>query len=238
MPLNSRDHFFSVHTETHYAMHLWQPNRSAWGEDDSIESLAIWDISSNSSYRASEDPTGKGKPSEDLEGPRVLRRFSFSDLGFYRIRQRSSPIIRGLELDENNVYFIQEDHRWIVGSQASHLHPRLHKVKTTGIPFSAGPFWEDECGADGDVNLSFCERASDTRAPNIAPCWRHEVRENPEPVFVCLVYHADIDQEFPYLTIIEAMDVEAGITFSARHCFMLKTKKINVKPRVQTTGPG
>ncbi|TVY13312.1 hypothetical protein LARI1_G007407 [Lachnellula arida] len=218
MPLNSRDRFFSVHTETHYAMYLWQPNRSAWGEDDPIESLAIWDISSNSSYRASEDPTGKGKPSEDLEGPRVLRRFSFSDLGFYRIRQRSSPILRGLELDENNVYFIQEDHRWIVGSQASHLHPRLHKVKTTGIPFSAGPFWEDECGADGDVNLSFCERASDTRAPNIAPCWRHE--------------------EFPYLTITEAMDVEAGVTFSARHCFMLETISINVKPRVQMTGPG
>lgn len=176
MPLNSRDRFFSCHTKTHYAMYLWQPNRSAWGEDDPIEGLAVWDISSPSSYRPSEDPTGKGKPSEDLEGPRVLRRFSFSDLGFYRIRQRSSPIFRALELDENHVYFIEEDHRWIVGSQASHAHPRLHKVKTTGIPFATGPFWEDECGADGDVNLSFCQRISDTRGPNIAPCWRHEVR--------------------------------------------------------------
>jgi hypothetical protein len=176
MPLNSRDRFFSSHTRTHYAMYLWQPNRSAWGEDDPIEALAIWDISSPSPYRPSEDSTGEAKPSEDLEGPKVLRRFSFSDLGFYSIRQRSTPVLRGLELDENHVYLIQEDHRWIVGSQASHSHPRLHKVKTTGIPFTTGPFWEDECGADGDVNLSFCERVSDTRAPNLAPCWRHEVR--------------------------------------------------------------
>lgn len=34
------------------------------------------------------------------------------------------------------------------------------------------------------------------------------------------------------------MDVEAGVTFSARHCFMFETISINVKPRVQMTGPG
>jgi len=34
------------------------------------------------------------------------------------------------------------------------------------------------------------------------------------------------------------MDVEAGVTFSARHCFMLETISINVKPRVQMMGPG
>lgn len=176
MPLNSQDRFYSSHSKTHYAMYLWQPNRSAWGEDDPIEALAIWDILSPSSYRPSQNPTGNAKPPEDLEGPKVLRRFSFSDLSFYKIRQSSAPILRGLELDENHVYFIQEDHRWIVGSQASHTHPKLHKVKTTGIPFFTGPFWEDECGADGDVNLSFCERISDSRSPNHPPCWRHEVR--------------------------------------------------------------
>jgi hypothetical protein len=55
---------------------------------------------------------------------------------------------------------------------------------------------------------------------------------------LCLGYQADIDQEFPYLTITEAMDVEAGVTFSARHCFMLETISINVKPKVHMTGPG
>src|SRR6187402_1675052 len=128
MPLNSRDRFFSTHSETHYALYLWQPNRSAWGEDEPIEALAIWDISSPSSYRPSEDPTGKGKPDENSEGPRVIRRFSFTDLDFYKIRQRSTPVLRSLELDENHVFVVEEDHRWIVGQQASHTLPRLHKV--------------------------------------------------------------------------------------------------------------
>lgn len=128
MPLNSRDCFFSTHSSTHYALYLWQPNRSAWGEDDPIEALAIWDISRSSPYHPSEDPTGRGKPVIE-EGSTVIRRLSFADLDFYKIRQRSTPIIRNLELDENHVYVIEEDHRWLVGQQASHHLPRLHKVK-------------------------------------------------------------------------------------------------------------
>jgi len=218
LPLNSRDRFFSSFTSTHYTMYLWQPNRSAWGEDDPIEALAVWDISSPSEYRPSEDSTGSMKPNEDSEGARVIRRLSFADLDFYKIRQRSTPTLRGLDLDENHVYIIEEDHRWLVGQQAGHNLPRLHKVKSTGIPFAAGPRWEDECGADGDVNLSFCERRSDEREPGFAPCWRHE--------------------EFPYLTITEAVDAEAGVRYCARHCFMLETISISVKPKVHMTGPG
>ncbi|KAN0122516.1 hypothetical protein V8E51_000842 [Hyaloscypha variabilis] len=218
MPLNSRDRFFSYHTAQNYALYLWQPNRSAWGEDEPIEALAIWNISSPSTYRPSQDPSGKGKPDDNFEGPRVVRRFSFKDLDFYRIRQRSTPVLRGLELDENHVYVIEEDHRWIVGQQAGHALPRLHKVKTIGIPFVTGPMWVDSCGADGDTSMSFCQRASDSRRRNLAPCWRHE--------------------EFPYLTITEARDANAGVVFSARHCFMLETISINLKPRVHMTGPG
>jgi hypothetical protein len=91
-------------------------------------------------------------------------------------------VLRCLELDGNHVYFIEEDHRWLVGQQASHNLPRLHKVKSVGVPFAVGPRWEDECGADGDVNLSFCERVTDSRHPSIAPCWRHEVSK------FCLIY--------------------------------------------------
>ena len=178
MPLNSRDRFFSCHTAGHYALYLWQPNRSAWGEDEPIEGLKIWDITSPSSYRPSEDPTGKSKPVGLNEGPRVIKHLSFADLDFYNIRQRSTPVLCGLELDDNHVYVIEEDHRWLVGQQASHNHPRLHRVKTVGIPFSAGPHWEDECGADGsdgDINLSFCKKLSEIRRPSNTPCWRHEV---------------------------------------------------------------
>jgi hypothetical protein len=178
MPLNSRDRFFSCHTADKYALYLWQPNRSAWGEDEPIEALAVWDITSPSPYLPSQDPSGKGKPDDRLEGPRVLRRFSFTDLDFYRIRQRSTPVLRGLALDEGHVYVIEEDHRWIVGQQAGHALPRLHKVKTIGIPFAIGPMWVDSCGADGDNSMSFCLRVSDSRHHNLAPCWRHEVIES------------------------------------------------------------
>ncbi|PBP22405.1 F-box domain-containing protein [Diplocarpon rosae] len=212
MPLNSSDRFFSTHSSDHYALYVWQPNRSAWGEDEPMESLAIWDISSPSSYRPSEDPAGKGKPDDGSEGPRVVRRFSFVDLDFYKIRQRSTPVLHRLGLDENHVYVIEEDHRWLVGNQASHTLPRLHQVKTTGIPFHTGPRWQDECGADGDINMSYCERRSETRGPGKAPCWRHE--------------------EFPYLTISEAVDSAAGVVFSARHWFMLEKLSINVEPKV------
>ena len=177
MPLNSRDRFFSAHTAHHYSIYLWQPNRSSWGEDDPIEALAVWDISSPSNYRPSEDPTGKGKPDEKSEGPRVLRRLSFADLDFFDIRQGPAQILHGLQLDEGHVYVIEEDHRWIVGQEARYNLPRLHKVKSTGIPFTTGPRWEDQCGVDAgeNVGMSFCDRSPDTRRPGIAPCWRHEV---------------------------------------------------------------
>jgi hypothetical protein len=125
--------------------------------------LTIWDISSLSPYRPSEDPTGENKPDEAHRGPKVIKRLSFSDLDFYRIRQRSTPTLRSLDLDDNHVYFVEEDHRWLVGQEASHNLPRLHKVKTTGIPFAVGPRLVDECSADGDKNLSFCERNMSVR---------------------------------------------------------------------------
>lgn len=173
LPLNSRDRFYTTHSETHYAMYLWQPNRSAWGEDEPIEALAIWNIESPSLYRPSQDPAGVSKPQG--AGAKVVRRFSFEDLTFYGVRQRSSPTLRCLLLDESHVYVIQEDHRWVVGEEESASHPRLHKVKSTGIPFAIGPFWEDECGADGENILSFCQRDSEARGTAQAPCWRHAV---------------------------------------------------------------
>jgi hypothetical protein len=173
MPLNSRDRFYSCHSASHYALYRWQPNRSAWGEDEPIEALTIWDISVSSKYRPSKDPAGKSRSTS--KGPIVIRSLTLADLDFYQIRQRSTPVLRGLELDEHHVYFIEEDHRWLVGQEASHHLPRLHKVRSVGIPFAVGPRWEDSCGADGDMNLSFCERTADCRSARIAPCWRHEV---------------------------------------------------------------
>ncbi|KAH7416962.1 F-box domain protein [Cadophora sp. MPI-SDFR-AT-0126] len=182
-PLNSQDRFFSAHTSTHYAIYTWQTNRSAWGEDEPIEALAVWDISSPSPYRPSEDPAGKFSPSDDSEGPRVIRRFSFANLDFYQIRQRSDPVLRCLELDENNVYVIVESHRWLVGQQATNNLPQLHHYTCSRIP--------------GTKEL----------------------------------------QEFPYLTITEVVDFNAGVVFSARHCFMLEAISLEVTPKARMKEP-
>lgn len=216
LPLNSSDRFFSTHNSIHYAIFTWQPNRSPYGEGDPIETIAIWDISSPSSYLPSNDPTGTLKANES-EGPKLVRRFSFDELDFYGIRQRSTPTLRCLELDEGHLYVIEEDHRWMFGPHASHTLPRLHQVTSVGIPIYAGPRSLDECGADGDVDLSFCSRATAERRFGHAPCWRHE--------------------EFPYLTIAEAVDSAAGVRFCARQCFMLETMSVSVRPKLTMSAP-
>lgn len=297
LPLNSLDRFLSAHTKTHYVVYVWQPNRSPWGEDDPIESVIIWDITS---------PTSP---------PRIIRRMTWSTLAFYGVRQRSTPKLRCLGLDDRNLYFVEEEHRWAQGGHSSLSPPRVHLVRSTGVPVIPGPVqpppaggdtgedrrgqsdddedqdeeeqvvqgpcWLDQCGANGDVNLSFCSRvearsrippssislqqqrqhqhqhlqqqqqqylpsptgpgiwhgslpatstptlsqelgaalrASTTRWPGWAPCWRHE--------------------EFPYLTVSEMVDFKAGVRVTARHCFMLETLSVHVRPSLSVRGVG
>ncbi|KAJ4392489.1 hypothetical protein N0V85_007008, partial [Neurospora sp. IMI 360204] len=177
LPINRSDRFFSAHTATHYAVYFWQPNRSLY-QDDPIEQLAVWDISSPSPYRPSEDPTGHnrppvnrtismpaglwngtgthggsglhtttttaGKPRKSASpepepvrtttGPQVIRRMAWRELDFYGLRQRANPQLRNLSLDDRNLYFIEEEHRWTEGQHSSLSPPRVHHVKCTGIP--------------------------------------------------------------------------------------------------------
>ena len=348
LPLNRSDRFFSAHTATHYAVYFWQPNRSLY-QDDPIEQLAVWDISSPSPYRPSEDPRGDKRPSAsrapslpaglwqgnnstttgkisgltgssaDLErprraslaaataGPQVVRRMAWRELDFYGLRQRATPQLRALALDDLNLYVVEEEHRWADGQHSSLNPPRVHLVRSTGIPIVPmlapsprtsypvaarstsdlskfvdprpvtipttidgpvnGPIWVDACGADGDVNMNFCRRVGSAdgtvgtgpmvdnwpplmqlasqeylrsrssstamgwpwvfgknnspspvvsiesaRWPGWAPCWRHE--------------------DFPYLTVTEMVDFAAGVRVTARHCFMLETLSIHVRPAV------
>ncbi|KXJ92462.1 hypothetical protein Micbo1qcDRAFT_195326 [Microdochium bolleyi] len=158
-PINRHDRFYSVHTATHYALYLWQPNRSPWGEEDPLEQLTVWDISFPSAYLPSQDPSGANHPDPDL-APFVVRRFSWRDLAHLGVRQRHTPCMRELMLDDSNVYIHEEEHRWLSGQHSSLSPPRHHFVRSTGIPFNGiGPRWVDECCADGDVHMSFCPRA-------------------------------------------------------------------------------
>ncbi|KAI0141334.1 hypothetical protein BJ166DRAFT_541263 [Pestalotiopsis sp. NC0098] len=235
-PLNRVDRFFSAHTATHYALYTWQPNRSPWGEADPPEQFTVWDISFPSQYRPSTDPTGRDKPDVDL-GPHVIQRLSWRDLDFLGLRQRDTPSLRQILLDEHNVYVHEEEHRWLAGPQSSLVPPRHHLVRCTGFPISGiGPKWFDECCADGDVHLSFCPRSGSmarlrggsggdgedsspaTTAtytkdwPGFAPCWRHE--------------------EFPYLTMSEVVDAAAGVRIVARQCFMVEALSVFILPRI------
>lgn len=102
IPLTARDHFFSTHTRKHFALYLWQPNRSLWtgDEDQPIEALFIWDIRSPSPYRPSEDPGNMRRNQHSHIGPTMTGRFSFRELDFLGIRQRASIALIQLGLEE------------------------------------------------------------------------------------------------------------------------------------------
>ncbi|KUI67355.1 hypothetical protein VM1G_02650 [Cytospora mali] len=169
-PVSIHSRFLSTHTNTHYAVYVWQPDRTSREDDDPVDVVIVWDIST---------------PGQ----PRVLRRMPWSTLDFYGVRQRSTPRLRCLGMDDRNLYFAEEEHRWEQGGHGSLSPPRVHLVRSTGVPVIPtpssvdgrgggqapeksqqvdidindvvvqGPRWVDECGANGDVNMSFCSRA-------------------------------------------------------------------------------
>lgn len=285
LPLNHADRFLSAHTATHYAVYVWQPNRSPWGEDDPIESVIVWDISSSAAP------------------PRIIRRMTWSALAFYGVRQRATPRLRCLGMDEGNLFFVEEEHRWAQGGHASLSAPRVHLVRTTGVPVVPGPVevrpspetdaqdgrglpeeveekeeeegeegeqivhgprWLDQCGANGDVNLSFCSRLD-------RPSWAHAPAASrssgspgiwngslPTPTgrtapttleMRAAALHAPPvrwagwapcwrHEEFPYLTVSEMVDFKAGVRVTARHCFMLETLSVHARPSLSVRGLG
>lgn len=288
-PLNRHDRFFSAHTATHYAVYVWQPNRSLYN-DDPIESVIVWDISAR-------------------DEPRTIRRITWDTLAFYGVRQGATPTLRSLGMDGRNLYFAEEEHRWAEGGHSSLVPPRVHLVRSTGIPIVVpgtagqtaaagdgaevviqGPRWVDQCGTNTDVRIPFCTRTNEARFggmaehqhtalvdggggggewptgsgvwndngngtstaaalpsangtststrrskglageieagiaagtsrwPGWAPCWRHE--------------------DFPYLSVGEVVDFRAGVRVTARHCFMLETLSVHVRPSISVVELG
>ncbi|KAJ5573428.1 uncharacterized protein N7459_007855 [Penicillium hispanicum] len=102
-PLSERDRFFSSHTNTHYVIYIWQPNRSLYtaDEDAPIESLFVWDISRPSSYRPSLDPASHQTGPEVDQSPFIVARFGFRDLEFFGVRQRGCPSVQRIEVTED-----------------------------------------------------------------------------------------------------------------------------------------
>ena len=140
-PLRSQDVWLSTHNTTHYAVYIWQNNRSAWGEDEPIESLLIWDIAEASNYRPSSDPSGALQPSD---GPKMVRCLPYKLLDWMGIRQRDVPLIRGIGLDGPAVRVVEAQYSSEYGFHSG-SHPLDRSfgtdwVRTTDIPIQgAGP---------------------------------------------------------------------------------------------------
>lgn len=262
LPLSDQDRFYSTHNRTHYAIYIWQPNRSPWGEDDPLERLIIWELGEPSTFQPSQNTDERSTADESAAGPHIIRRMANGQLCEWAVRQGTTPSLRTLALDEctwddetqsacGHVFFLEEEHRWSAGTHSSTDIPRLHHVKTTGIPLlSHGPRWIEECGGGGgggSGNLRFCWRGSrrkrnvdrrsglshqhgdnnkngdDDRDAHVAGAW---------PGRAPCWRHDD----FPYLTVSEVLDSAAGVRISARQCFLLETLSVHVRPKLNIQG--
>ncbi|KAI9835204.1 MAG: hypothetical protein M1819_002574 [Sarea resinae] len=155
MPLNNKDRFFTAHTRTHHAIYTWQPNRSAWGEDEPLESLVVWDISSRSPSpsatqtrsRPDHEDSPSANPSGNTKtntGPHMIKILNFRDLAFYNVRQGPTPSLSHLDIDDDQVYFREEDCAFLYGHQVGVHRGRLFSERVVAIPLVGdhGPAWE------------------------------------------------------------------------------------------------
>lgn len=145
-PLSERDRFFSSHSNTHYVIYIWQPNRSLYtaDEDAPIESLFVWDISQPSSYRPSLDPYSKQTGLDVDLSPRIVARFGFRDLEFFGVRQRGCPSIQRLEITDDGqaVNIIENINSWMTAVPDP---LGLPLTVATSIPVTGyGPHWRQQ----------------------------------------------------------------------------------------------
>jgi F-box domain len=147
LPLNQRDRFFSTHTKDHYAIYLWQPNRSMYtgDEEQPIECLLVWDISQPRQYLPSQDPGGKDQPEDVSSGPHILSRFNYRQLEYYCIRQQSSPSLIKLCLDSEQHTITVRENGCVAGQGYFDPAERLWCARTTTILFRGeGPHLQRE----------------------------------------------------------------------------------------------
>lgn len=140
-PLSERDRFFSSHSNTHYVIYIWQPNRSLYtaDEDAPIESLFVWDISKPSSYRPSLDPTSRQSGPEVDQSPSIVARFGFRDLEFFSVRQRGLPAVQRLEVtDDGQAVEFTENFCFRMTEEPPEPFGFPQTV-TTSIPLGYGP---------------------------------------------------------------------------------------------------
>lgn len=142
--LSNRDRFFSTHTQSHYAIYFWQPNRSMYTGDEElpIESLFVWDISAASSYRPSLDPSGSSRPTDARKGPYIVARFPFNELEYLGIRQHSQIRLLNLHLDSKSKSLTWRENVCEAGQGYFDPAGRWWNSRSTTFPFTgSGPHY-------------------------------------------------------------------------------------------------
>ncbi|KAL7937773.1 hypothetical protein V8C35DRAFT_293532 [Trichoderma chlorosporum] len=263
LPVSHQYRFFSAHNATHYAVYTWQPTQPPW-EDEPLERLTVWEFGSPSTYRPSQDPSETANP-DDASGPRIIRSMTNGQLREWAIRQSDTPALRVMALDDctwdavrgsacGHVFFTEEEHRWSAGPHSSSSPPRLHRVKTTGIPLiGEGPRWVDDCGGGGGVNLPFCwggrwgrrmtgieDNAYDAGDDGSGDAKDYDSPERPWSSSHTWPGRAPCwrHDDFPYVTHSEVFDAAAGVRVIARECFMLETLSVHIRPKIRIQGIG
>ncbi|KAJ9651898.1 hypothetical protein H2198_008862 [Neophaeococcomyces mojaviensis] len=137
LPLSTRDYFFSTHTRKHYALYLWQPNRSLWtgDEDQPIEALFIWDIEAPSQYLPSRDPSNSRRGQYEDKGPHMVARFSFRELEFLGVRQQANITLTSLHVDSATMSMTFQENTFESGQGYFDPAERRWCSTTTTFPF-------------------------------------------------------------------------------------------------------
>ncbi|KAK6367929.1 hypothetical protein LTS17_010081 [Exophiala oligosperma] len=215
LPPNYHDRFFSTHDSTHYAVYFWQPNRSMYTGDEElpIESLSVWDISRPSPYRPSTDPSGRFRPPDHhrrRDGPRVVSRFSFTDMDFVGVRQHASIALMSLRVDSGTRSLTVRENVNVAGQGYFDPAERLWCARTTTFPFEGqGPRLYREW--DG----------------NLPPYRGH-----------CSMESADVEEsERWFLPVMDVVDADAGVRMSlVETCFSGQSVENRLVVRLKVTG--
>ncbi|MCJ1481013.1 hypothetical protein MMC06_001169 [Schaereria dolodes] len=145
------DRFFSTHNATHYVVYTWTRRPAATMTTANIkESIEIWNFQQSP--------------------PKLIKRFKESDLDYYDIRQRSTPLFWKIEIDERMIYVVEDGCRELIGSDVgTGLLPTTYYERVVGIPIIGyGPSWEDNGGPGAST------MAIKSLGPRRATCRRYE----------------------------------------------------------------
>ncbi|KAJ3518277.1 hypothetical protein NM208_g14574 [Fusarium decemcellulare] len=157
-PLSHQDRVFIAHNKTHFALYTWtRTDDPAWVSHSPPEELSIWYMGNLDTTGTHEGPENRVLPHK----PICIKKFSKHRLDRLGLRQRFSPRLRGLKLDDStwdphsrsscgHVYLLEDDHCLLKGPHSGRTLQDGHTVKVTGIHLTGlGPVWRESCDGRG-----------------------------------------------------------------------------------------